>query len=200
MKERKKATNLSETGEMPVVAAAEKSEGQDLRSDAVQVAGGNKTQVARGEGQEPRDDKGRISESDKKDGRQGSRADKRLRASIVVLIIGLVALAAGLAFMLIRLSQGAGLRDAEYLVEMGAWAREDAPGVVWEFTEVGKGRLTTNDGVNEYSFLWAIEGDTLLIETDWLYTLNDTYQYQLDQGGERLVLDGEVVFRPKNQD
>lgn len=116
-------------------------------------------------------------------------------AGFVVLIIGIVALATGLILMITQLSRGAELYDAEYLVEVGTWARADAPEVIWEFTEIGKGQLTTNDGLNKYDFLWAIEGDTLKIETDWLYTLNDEYEYQLDRGDETLILDGDIEFR-----
>lgn len=115
---------------------------------------------------------------------------------LAMLGVGAAAMAAGVVTMLTKLPSGTGLRDAEYLVEIGAWERVDAPEVVWEFTEVGKGRLTTNDGQNEYDFLWAIDGGRLLVETDWLYTLNDEYEYRLDQEAEELTLDGAMVFRP----
>ena len=79
-------------------------------------------------------------------------------------------------------------------MEIGAWEREDAPSVVWNFTEIGKGTLTTNGHQNDYDFIWAIDGDKIKIETDWLYALDDEYIYTLDQSAGVLTL-GDVNFR-----
>lgn len=125
---------------------------------------------------------------------------KKSRVGVTVLVVGLLVLVAGFVLMLLKLPRGEGLRDAEYLTQVGTWVRADAPGVVWEFAEVGKGKLTTNDGLNEYDFLWAIEDGKLLIETDWLYTLNDEYAYRLDQDAKELVLDNTMTFRPAVQE
>ena len=122
--------------------------------------------------------------------------DKKKRIGIILLIIGALALIAGVVFALVNIFSEPGLRDAEYLVEIGKWEREDAPNVIWNFTEVGKGTLTTNNYTNEYEFIWAIEGNELKIETDWLYKLDDTYEYILDQNEPTLTLNGTVVFRP----
>ena len=35
----------------------------------------------------------------------------------------------------------------------------DEPSVIWNFTEIGKGTLTTNNHENDYDFIWAIDGD-----------------------------------------
>jgi hypothetical protein len=65
--------------------------------------------------------------------------------------------------------------------------------VVWDFTEIGKGTLTTNAHENDYDFIWAIEDGKLKIETKWLYDLENEYDYKLDQDKGELVLsaDGE---------
>ena len=121
------------------------------------------------------------------------------RISIIVFIIGLIALVAGAVFLIVRLSAGPSVADGEYLVNVGKWAEEGEPSVVWTFSEVGKGTLTTNNHLNDYGFTWAIDGDKLLIETEWLYTLNDAYEYQLDQGANTLTLkdgDKKIVFLP----
>ena len=73
----------------------------------------------------------------------------------------------------------------------------DEPSVVWKFTEVGKGTLTTNGHTNDYDFIWAIEGGELKMETAWLYTLENAYTYTIDQAAGRLVLtegDKTVTF------
>lgn len=104
---------------------------------------------------------------------------------------------AGLATLLVKLLAKPDTRDAEYLVEMGEWAEEDADGVIWNFTEIGKGTLTTNNHTNDYEFIWAIDGDTLKIETKWLYELNNEYTYKINQGEKKLTLtdgDKEYVF------
>ena len=66
------------------------------------------------------------------------------------------------------------------------------PSVIWKFTEVGKGTLTTNGHVNDYDFIWALEDGKLKIETKWLYELENEYDYELDRDKGLLVLkDGE---------
>lgn len=122
---------------------------------------------------------------------------KKRRLSLVVLIIGIVLLLGGGGFLAYRLLSRPGARDAEFLVEVGEWQREDAESVIWNFTEIGKGTLTTNNHQNDYDFLWSIEGDTLKIETKWLYDLNDEYSYEIKQGDKKLTLtkdDGEITF------
>ena len=61
-------------------------------------------------------------------------------------------------------------------------------GVIWNFTEIGKGTLTTNNHLNDYEFIWALEDGKLQVQTDWLYTLNNTYEYLLDQNSGTLTL------------
>ena len=34
-----------------------------------------------------------------------------------------------------------------------------------------------NNHINDYDFIWAIDGGKLKIETNWLYTLNNDYSY-----------------------
>ena len=116
------------------------------------------------------------------------KATRRKKAPLIIFGLGLVALVAGAVVLCLNLFAAPAVRDAEYLLSVGAWQLEDQPGVVWQFTEVGKGTLTTNNHTNDYDFLWAISGDQLAVETNWLYPLNDSYRYQLDQSAGRLVL------------
>ena len=60
--------------------------------------------------------------------------------------------------------------------------------VIWKFTEIGKGTLTTNAHTNDYDFQWAIEDGKLKIRTNWLYELDDEYEYRLNQGDGILTL------------
>lgn len=108
----------------------------------------------------------------------------KLKAGIITLVVGVAALVAGVTLLLLNVLSKPAVRDADYLVEIGAWEREDAPGVIWNFTEIGKGKLTTNNHINDYDFIWAIDGGKLKIETNWLYTLNNDYSYILKQGDE----------------
>lgn len=69
-------------------------------------------------------------------------------------------------------------------------------GVIWQFTDIGKGTLTTNNHKNDYSFAWALEDGRMIVQTDWLYELDNEYDYTLDQGSGVLVLsDGEHEYR-----
>lgn len=123
---------------------------------------------------------------------------KKKLISIIVFIIGLIALAIGVIFLILDLDKGTSLQDGEYLVSVDEWTKEDEPGVIWVFTEVGKGKLTTNDNKNTYDFLWAIEDNKLKIETNWLYTLNDEFEYRIDNGDLVLIQDDstEIKFHP----
>ena len=96
------------------------------------------------------------------------------------------------------------ISDAEYLVSAKEWRLETddncgddsdtencESGVIWKFTEIGKGTLTTNNHTNDYDFIWVLDGDTLKINTDWLYTINDEYTYKLDKGAGKLTVETE---------
>ena len=86
----------------------------------------------------------------------------------------------------------------------GNWVREDQPSVIWDFSEVGKGKLTTDNHVNDYDFIWRLQDKKLLIETDWLYDLNDEFDYILDQSEKTLTIKNpekniEVKFKAKEK-
>jgi len=108
---------------------------------------------------------------------------------LIIFIIGLTALVAGATFLAFNFITKSKTADAEYLVKIGTWTEEDSGNsVIWTFSEIGKGALTTNSHLNDYDFIWAIEEDNLKIETDWLYTLNNNYTYTLDQANQKLYL------------
>lgn len=118
--------------------------------------------------------------------------------SIIIFIIGLITLAVGVVFLVIRLNSKPAIEDGEYLVSVGEWTMEDEDGVIWTFTEIGKGKLTTNNHLDDYDFIWALEDGKIKIETDWLYALNDEYRYRIENENLVLIRDdsSEVKFRP----
>lgn len=139
--------------------------------------------------------------------------DKKKICSIVVFMIGILTLVAGLVFVILNLVKGSDIQDGEYLVSAKQWVLEDGSNcpkeseesevncetsqVIWQFTEIGKGKLTTNGHTNDYDFIWAIEDDKLKIETSWLYDLENEYEYSLNQGDGTLTLkenDKEIKF------
>ena len=124
------------------------------------------------------------------------RDKKFFGISIAVFVIGLAGLVSGLVFMLINLFTEPGLREADYLVSIGEWVKQDEPSVIWKFTEIGKGTLTTNNHINDYDFIWALDGNTLKIETDWLYDLNDEFTYTLNKDTGKLMLNEDMTFVP----
>lgn len=117
---------------------------------------------------------------------------------LAVFIVGFVVLTAGLTMLIVKLVAAPAVADAEFLVSSSKWAREDEPAVVWDFTEVGKGSLTTDGGKTNYDFIWTIDGGKLKIETAWLYDLNDEFDYTLDQGAKTLTIkNGETEIKFK---
>ena len=121
------------------------------------------------------------------------------RVSFIVMIIGLITLVVGVVFLIIRLTAGPSVADGEYLVSVGEWTEQGEPDIVWNFTEIGKGTLTTNNHTNDYDFAWALEDGKLKIDTEWLYTLNNEFDYTLNQNGNMLTLtsgDEEIIFVP----
>lgn len=132
---------------------------------------------------------------------------KKQILSITIFIIGIIALIIGIVFLVLRFTGGSAVQDGEYLISAKNWSLVDgtnctseatncAPSVIWKFTEIGKGTLTTNNHANDYDFIWAIENDTLKIETSWLYDLENEYKYQLDQSAGVLTLtDGDTEYK-----
>ncbi|MDO5474775.1 MAG: DUF5640 domain-containing protein [Candidatus Saccharibacteria bacterium] len=120
--------------------------------------------------------------------------------SIIIFIIGLITLIAGVVFLILKLNSGAPIEDGEYLISVDSWIREDEPGVIWSFTEIGKGKLTTNNHLNDYDFIWTIEDGKIKIKTDWLYSLNDEYSYKIEDGNLILIRDdsSEIKFSPRS--
>lgn len=119
------------------------------------------------------------------------RANRKKKWPLIICALGVVALITGAAFLIFKLATGPSTNDAEYLVSVGEWMREDASDVVWNFTEIGKGTLTNDAHLNDYNFEWAIDGDKLQIKTAWLYDLNDEFEYHLDQNTKTLIIRNE---------
>ena len=108
-----------------------------------------------------------------------------------VFAVGLATLIAGAVFLILNLTRGADVADGEYLVSAEKWVLSDSDRVEWKFTEIGKGTLTTNAHENDYDFLWSLEDGKMKVETDWLYDLEDEYDYKLDQNAGELTLSAD---------
>ncbi|MBR3269950.1 hypothetical protein IKG07_01740 [Candidatus Saccharibacteria bacterium] len=126
---------------------------------------------------------------DKPEGKK--KKSGKSKKSIAFFTIGMLALVGGLSFLIYRLVVGPSAADAEFLINAGEWVEEDEPSVVWKFTEVGKGTLTTDGHTTDYDFIWALENGKIKVETAWLYKLEDTFNYSLDQGAKVLTLKDE---------
>ncbi len=125
---------------------------------------------------------------------------RRKILSITVFAVGIIMLAVGTGCLVAKLVGGSDVADGEYLVAAEGWKLENSDKVEWTFTEIGKGKLTTNAHENDYDFRWALEEGKLLINTDWLYELENEYEYSLDQHDGVLTLkadDKEYKFVAK---
>lgn len=139
-------------------------------------------------------------------------ASKNKAVSLGVLIVGLIMLAMGVVFLVLGLKKASLLTDGDFLVSVGEWKlteseectkNECEDAVIWRFSEIGKGTLTTNRHKNDYEFKWAIQDGKLVIETDWLYELDNEYEYTIDQGARTLTVQddtGEYKFVAKEQE
>lgn len=121
-----------------------------------------------------------------------SRKKKKI-ACITVFVVGLIVLVVGIVFLVLSILKGNAVADGEYLVAAESWqltdcGEENCDKVVWDFTEIGKGTLTTDGSEHNYNFQWAIKDGKLLIQTDWLYEMDNEYEYSLDQGNGVLTL------------
>lgn len=131
---------------------------------------------------------------------------KKTVISLTVMAVGLATLIAGIVFLVLGLTGAPKISDGEYLASAGEWVmnagtscvEDDCAGVVWDFTEIGKGTLTTNDHKNDYTFRWALESTKIKIETEWLYLLENEYDYKIDRDAGTLTLtsgEEEFVFK-----
>ena len=147
------------------------------------------------EGEPKKDAKEPVKGAKKESAKEAKKeAPKKKRVlPIVTFLVGLAVLIAGAVFLAIKLAERNAASDAERLVELGTFVKDGEEGVVWQFTEIGKGTLTTNNHLNDYDFIWAIENGKLKIETAWLYDLNDEFSYKID--GDKLILDGEIILK-----
>ena len=113
---------------------------------------------------------------------------KQKKISIIIFILGFIVLAVGGAILGYKFLKKPNIRDGEYLVEVGKWQLENDSSVIWDFTEIGKGTITTDAHANDFDFIWSIDGDTLKLETSWHYAVNNEYHYVLNQSENKLTL------------
>ncbi|MDO5480096.1 MAG: hypothetical protein Q4F58_00270 [Candidatus Saccharibacteria bacterium] len=128
---------------------------------------------------------------------------KKNKKAIAVFVVGLLVLLGGLGFLIYKLVAGPAKADAEFLISNGEWVEEDEPSVIWKFTEVGKGTLTTDGHQTDYDFIWSLDNGKIKMETKWLYDLTDEFEYSLDQGSKTLTLkkaDKNLEVKFKAQD
>lgn len=129
-----------------------------------------------------------------------STSNLRRRAiSVAVFLCGVISLVAGVVALVYGLARSDEVSAAAFLVKAGPWQRQDAPDVTWQFTSIGAGTLTTDGGEHEYPFTWALVDGQLKVDTEWLYTLNDAYDFSLNQSTSKFTLktaQGTVAFVP----
>ena len=156
---------------------------------------GEKTDIDMNELAKAFDDK--VAESPKTKKKKSTKTKK----PIVVFVVGLVVLVSGLVFLIYKLVAGPSKADAEFLISSGEWVEEDEPTVIWNFTEVGKGTLTTDGHQTDYDFIWSLSNGKLKMETSWLYDIEDEFEYTLDQGSKTLTVkknDTEVKLKAQD--
>ena len=132
-----------------------------------------------------KDDKKPKAKKTKKNKPEKVRSKK---LAIAIFVIGIIVLVAGLIVLVVKKTAQPLLDDAEFLITTGQWVREDQPEVIWDFTEVGKGTLTTDAHQNDYNFTWKLDNSKITMETDWLYSFYDTFEYVINQNEKTLTI------------
>ena len=132
--------------------------------------------------------------------------DKKLVVAIIVAVLSLlIAVGVVLYFLVFRKTEPEMVfTDVETLVKVGAWEKQDAETVIWDFHEDGTGQLTTNKA-NYYDMKWEMvqdeEKQVLNITTSWLYELSDSFLFSFDRESnsftvKNLADEKESVFMP----
>lgn len=114
--------------------------------------------------------------------------DKKTKLTLIIIAAVVSALIiAGVCvyfFVLKKPEPEVVLTDAQYVIKTGSWEKQDSPTVIWTFRADGTGEVTTNKS-NYYNTTWELTEDesaqTLSITTDWLYELNDSFEFALDR-------------------
>ncbi len=107
---------------------------------------------------------------------------KKKLAIIILAIFGALAVAFGV-FLIISAAQGENpyskMAEAEILVDIKKWQKQDEPTVIWEFGE-GIGKITTNK--DEYFDMeWGMGDGVLSIKTKWLTDLRDDFEIKINK-------------------
>lgn len=107
---------------------------------------------------------------------------KKKLAIIILAIFGVLAIAFGV-FLIINAVQGENpygkMAEAEVLISIKKWQKEDESTVIWEFGE-GTGKITTN--ADEYFDMeWGMKDGVLSIKTKWLTDLRDDFEIKVDK-------------------
>ncbi|MBR3204184.1 hypothetical protein IKF81_00680 [Candidatus Saccharibacteria bacterium] len=108
------------------------------------------------------------------------KSKKPLIISLIIIALVLAAGGASYYFFFRKKSPLILSSESEYLIETKSWEKVDAPSVIWTFNEQGKGEITTNKS-NYYEMEWELSDKTLKIDTNWLYELNDSFDFFLNR-------------------
>ena len=148
-----------------------------------------------------------MNPADKIDQVAGTKPKKHLskKAKLALIIFAAVIVTAGIVvalflFVFKHEEPEIVLTDRDYLVAH-AWEKQGAPTVIWTFRADGSGEITTNKQ-NYYSMKWSLEQDNLLnIKTDWLYELNNSFEFSYDKENDRFTVknkgdETESTFAP----
>lgn len=107
---------------------------------------------------------------------------KKKIAIIALSVVGVIAIAFG-TFLIINALSGENLyqkmAEAEVLIDIKKWQKQDEPSVIWEFGE-GTGKITTN-GDEYFDMEWGMENEVLSIKTKWLEDLKDEFDITVDK-------------------
>ncbi len=131
---------------------------------------------------------------------------KKKIAIIIFAIFGTLAIAFGV-FLIISAIQGedpySKMAEAEVLIDVKKWQKEDEPTVIWEFGE-GTGKVTTNK-IEYFDMEWGMKDGVLSIKTDWLATLKDEFDITVDKSAPSFTVvsrsDGkESTFVPYEEE
>ena len=137
--------------------------------------------------------------------KEPKKLSKRAKLIIIIssIIIGVAAVGALLYYFIFSKKEPEVILSDRDILVSHAWEKQDAPTVIWTFYADGTGELTTNKS-NYYNIKWQLlqEDKSLLnIDTEWLYELNDSFEFVLNRENNSFVVknladEKESVFVP----
>ncbi len=117
------------------------------------------------------------------------RMQKHKIIGIIIFVVGIISLIIGSVTLVMgQIARENAASDVDYLTSIDEWQKENEPAVSWTFLGDGAGTITTDNHGNDYQMTWVLENGKISIKTEWLYSLSDEFNYEIQRDNNVLIL------------